>query len=117
MTDSAKKSATHETGEHDPLRRRKADGVDELATDPHIYRKHVCITDSRGFPTYHNLDPARIRVDATDGFIPLWAEGVTLRWRFQERGIRQYFADPEAAKTTIQALFGDAMAAWDDAAP
>jgi len=102
----------------DPFRLWKVDGAaDKPNTDPHVYQKHVCITDSRGYPTHRNRSPFDIRVDATDGFIPLWAEGVTLRWRFQERGIRQFFADPDAAKANIRSLFGEALAAWGDAAP
>jgi hypothetical protein len=118
MKDDSRKPTQPDAAQLDPLRPRKADGAGEkLDSDPHIYRKHVCITDARGFPTHRNQNPFVIRVDATDGFIPLWAEGVTLRWRFQERGMRQFFADPEAAKAKILHLFGEAVDAWGDAAP
>ena len=90
----------------------------ELRPDVHVYNNHVrCVTDSRGFETHRNRSPLEIRVDASDGFIPLWAENVTLRYRFQERSIRRYFDDPDAAKTEILKLFGEALDAWGDAVP
>jgi hypothetical protein len=61
---------------------------DEVAREQkdhvHVFGKGVvCNTDSRGFPTPQDRDPLDIVVDATEGFIPLWARDVTLRWRFQ----------------------------------
>jgi hypothetical protein len=41
----------------------------------------------------------------------LWAKDMTLRWRFQERSMR-FFEDPEAAKTAIKELLGEALLAW-----
>lgn len=84
----------------------------------HVHHGNViCITDSRGFETYRNRGPLEIRVDATDGFIPVWQEGMTLRWRFDERSIRRAFAEPAAAKERIRLLFGEALEKWGDAAP
>jgi hypothetical protein len=76
----------------------------------------LCDTDSRGHPTPGDLNPLDIVVDASEGFIPLWDQGVTLRWRFQQRSL-QIFQDPEAAATEIRQLFGEALLAWGDAAP
>jgi hypothetical protein len=92
-----------------PLRPKKTDASKVASKDVHVYNKHVlCVTDSRGFKTHHNRSSLEIRVDATDGFIPLWDEGVTLRYRFNKRSIQRYFEDPESAKTEILQLWGDA---------
>jgi hypothetical protein len=76
----------------------------------------VCDTDSRGYPTPQNRNPADLVVDASEGLIPLWAKDVTLRWRFQERSL-SVFVNPEAAAAAIRQLFGEALLAWGDAAP
>jgi hypothetical protein len=76
----------------------------------------VCDTDSRGYPTPGNRDPADLVVDASEGFVPLWAPEVMLRWRFQRRSL-SVFANPEAAAAGIRQLFGEALLAWGDAAP
>jgi hypothetical protein len=83
----------------------------------HVIRKGVlCGTEKRGQATRRDASPARIVVDASAGFIPLWAEGTTLRWRFQERSFRHY-EDPDAAKAYVEELFGRAVLAWGDAVP
>ncbi|MEV6493504.1 matrixin family metalloprotease, partial [Actinoplanes sp. NPDC051633] len=76
----------------------------------------VCDTDSRGYPTPQDRDPADLVVDASEGFIPLWARDVTLRWRFQQRSL-SVFVNPDAAAAAIRELFGEALLAWGDAAP
>lgn len=115
MKKATRKSAT----ESNDLSKSKNEDTESIAVaNEHVYNKDVvCITDTRGFPTHRNLTPLEIRVDASDGFIPLWAEGVTLRYKFRKRGILQHFGDLEAAKTKILTLFGEALVAWDDAAP
>lgn len=83
----------------------------------HMIRPGVrCATEKRGHATRRNLSPARIVVDASEGFIPLWSSGVSLRWRFQDRSML-YFEDPDAAQTAIEELFSDALLKWGDAAP
>ncbi|NUT01523.1 MAG: matrixin family metalloprotease [Sphingomonas sp.] len=59
---------------------------------------------------------AEIVVDASEGFLPLWAEHSTLRWRFNELSM-QAFADPAAAKRSLEALFLEAVGRWDTACP
>jgi hypothetical protein len=91
---------------------------DEIAQEQkdqvHVFGEGVvCNTDSRGYATPQDRDPLEIVVDATEGFIPLWARDVTLRWRFQERSL-SVFADPEAAKAGIRQLFGEALLAWGE---
>lgn len=118
MKDDHRRQGNSDGSRDDSLQPREIDSAaDKPSTDPHKYRKHVCITDSRGFATHRNRSPFDLRVDASDGFIPLWAENMTLRWRFQERGIRQFFANPDAAKARIRTLFGEALAAWGNAVP
>ena len=83
----------------------------------HVYGNHVvCATESRGYPTPGNRGETELRVDASQGFIPLWAKGVTLAWRFNENSML-VFDNPNSAENAIESLFSDALAAWGDAAP
>jgi hypothetical protein len=83
----------------------------------HVYgRRVVCDTDKRGYATPRGRSPLEIVVDASEGFIPLWAKDTTLRWRFQERSMSA-FEDPEATKTAIRKLLGEALLAWGNAVP
>jgi hypothetical protein len=87
--------------------------------EPHVHvygQRVICATDKRGHSTPRGLSPLEIVVDASQGFIPLWAKDVTLRWRFQERAMSA-FTDPRAAKAAIRRLLGEALLAWGDAAP
>lgn len=88
-------------------------------------RNVICVTDSLGAPKHEQLGAARARVgdrrfeivvDASEGFIPLWAEHSTLRWRFNAVSL-EAFQDPDAARAAIRTLFDDAVAAWDTACP
>jgi len=83
----------------------------------HVYGKRViCVTDSKGHPEPDNQDLFKIRVDSSDGFIPLWDKNVSLNWRFSKSFASQ-FKDPEAAKANIRSLLGEAIVAWKDACP
>ncbi|HUQ89412.1 MAG TPA: matrixin family metalloprotease [Vicinamibacterales bacterium] len=83
----------------------------------HVYgNEFVCDTDSRGFPTPRDRSIAEIVVDASEGFVPLWAKDTTLRWRFREASLK-VFANPAKAATEIRKLLGDALIAWADATP
>lgn len=101
-----------------PFRTRQAGEVGEArASLTHVYgKRRRCITDTRGFVTPDNLSMTELRVDTHSGFVPLWAPGVTLRWRFDERSMMA-FSDPGAAKAEIRSLFGEALVAWGNAAP
>jgi hypothetical protein len=96
---------------------RKKEGADR-ETEPliHIHHGIRCDTESRGYPTPRNKGPLDLWVDASEGFIPLWAKGTTLRWRFQERSINRY-EDPDGLKDVIKELMGEALMAWGDAVP
>jgi hypothetical protein len=76
----------------------------------------ICDTERRGHPQPKQLSPTELVLDATEGFIPLWARGTMLRWRFQERSMSA-FRDPAAAKLAIRQLMGEAVLKWGDAAP
>lgn len=110
----SKKTKTYKTA----LRFRDRDVAAEIRKDGvHIYaRGAVCNTDTRGYATPENRSPTELVVDASEGFIPLWDTDVTLRWRFQEQAMA-IFVNPDAAKTYIRALFGEALLAWGQAAP
>lgn len=76
----------------------------------------VCDTESRGHAEPQGKSRVEIVVDASEGFIPLWAKNTVLRWRFQERSMLS-FKNPTAAKKEIRKLLGEALAMWGDAAP
>jgi len=97
-----------------------ASSKEKSSSEPerHYYGKNsvLCDTDSRGHATPGGRSPLEIVLDASEGFIPLWAQGVTLRWRFQERSL-DIFRDPEQAKASTRELLAKALLAWGDAAP
>lgn len=108
----AKKSGTGRTAP-------KKSQAKAASGDEHVYCRSVrCITDARGYETHRNLSPTEIRVHETDGFIPLWAPGVTLRYRFRESSLTRYFKkDADAGREQLQDLFDAGLAEWGDAAP
>lgn len=67
----------------------------------------ICRTEARA----ERRSRERIVLDATDGFIPLWAKDQVLHWRFHEASLRR-FRDPQALKTTVRSLFAEAVMAW-----
>lgn len=83
----------------------------------HKYGKSViCETDGRGFATPGNRSPLEIRVDASEGFIPLWHRGVVLRWKFNATSLNN-FQDPNTVRSRVRRLLAEAMDAWGDSAP
>lgn len=98
----------------DPLRMNAK--RDRRSSNIHALNHGVCITDARGNARPENKSPWKIVLDASDGFIPLWAKDTVLRWRFQERSM-DVFADPEAAKVAIEGLVAHAVLEWGDAVP
>lgn len=83
----------------------------------HLLKKgFICDTESRGHETPENKSLTELVLDASEGFIPLWAPDVTLRWRFQERALNN-FAHPDAVKNAVRQLFGKALVKWGAAAP
>lgn len=76
----------------------------------------VCATGSRGHKTPQGRSPLEIVLEATEGYVPLWAWDMTLRWRFNEASM-QVFAHPELAKAELRKQFSEALLAWGAAAP
>ncbi|AXS42633.1 reprolysin-like metallopeptidase [Breoghania sp. L-A4] len=106
---------------------KKTLGQFDLATDTaardrlegvtHIYHGGArCETETRGYPNPKNRSPLELVLDATKGFIPLWDTDVTLNWRFQEQSLLA-FQDPEAVKSYMRDLLGEALLAWGNAIP
>jgi len=93
----------------------KPTGALARATDGHVQvigKGIICRTDYRPL----KRSPLKIVVDATDGFIPLWAENLVLRWKFNEASFAVY-QQPDALKARIRDLFSRAIAGWGDATP
>lgn len=83
----------------------------------HIYCGGArCETDNLGYATPENRSQLELVIEATNGFIPLWAHDVTLRYRFQEQSLLR-FQDPQAVKSHVRELLGSALLAWDYAVP
>ena len=91
--------------------------AEDMPADVHVIREGVvCETDKRGSARPGGSSLLEIVLDASNGFIPLWAPKTMLRWRFQEASLAR-FANPAAAKAGIETLFGEALLLWGDAAP
>src|SRR5687768_2634865 len=60
----------------------------------------ICDTDTRGYATPNNQSLFEAVV-GMGGFIPLWAPGTELRWRFQEQSLNMC-RNPEAVKTVLK---------------
>lgn len=91
------------------------------ARDPHIHlfgkdKRIVCDTEPRGYRLPENRSPLEHRLHSTEGIVPLWEQGQTLRWRFQERSLAK-FAHPEELKSYVRHMLGKALEAWGNAAP
>lgn len=97
--------------------REPQDLSDRLENLIHIYGNNiVCDTDKRGFKTPKNRNPLELVLDATEGFIPLWARNSILKWRFQERSFA-IFENPEQVKAVVRDLLTQGIMAWEDASP
>lgn len=91
------------------------------AREPHIHlfgkEKHiVCDTEPRGYRLPQNRSWLEHRLQTTEGIVPLWEQGHTLRWHFQERSLAK-FVRPDELKSYIRRLLGEALEKWGDAAP
>lgn len=111
-TDSAEAQTAY------PFRQREEEEpTTEEQTLVHVLKPGIiCDTDRRGHATPQGRSPLDIVVDASEGFVPLWASNTILRWRFRERSMI-YFANSAAAKAELRNLLGEAIWAWGTAAP
>lgn len=119
MSQAERKSAANGADESDPrFKLREREAAAKRARDQvHVYgRSVVCDTDSIGHALPGGRSHLELVVDASDGFIPLWAEGCTLRWRFNEASM-EAFEDASGAKSAIRELMAEALIQWGDAAP
>ena len=96
---------------------------EELVKDPtsgiHRYGDNgsfICATEATGHATPGDRSPLEIVLDASEGFIPLWAQYQILRWTFDEVSL-SYYKNPEEIKTYIRALLGEALMKWGTAVP
>jgi hypothetical protein len=102
----------------DPFRKRSAEDRHRATPDEFVYGDGiVCGTDHRGYATPNNRSLTELRVDASQGFIPLWARNMTLGWQFDESSIATYFENAPDAMNAIELLFSDAIGAWGDSVP
>lgn len=91
------------------------------AKEPHFHvfgkTMHiVCNTEPRGYRMPENRSLLEHRIHTTEGIVPLWEQGQTLRWHFQERSLSA-FARQEELKSYIRRLLGKALESWGNAAP
>ena len=69
----------------------KPDSPKGAESEVHVFgHKIVCDTEPRGHATPRGRSPLEIVVDASEGFIPLWARNSTLRWQFRESSMRAF---------------------------
>ena len=87
-------------------------------TGMHRYggEKFICATDASGHATPGDRSPFEIVVDASEGFIPLWAQHQVLRWTFDETAL-SYYKNSEEIKQYVRGLFGEALLRWGEAVP
>lgn len=106
--------------EGDPFELVSDEGLElepEPETGDHIIRTGIrCDTERRGSEVARDQSAMEIVLDASEGFVPLWAKGSTLRWRFRKRTLRA-FRQPKVAQAAIERLLGEAILAWGSAAP
>lgn len=76
----------------------------------------MCATEVRGHATPSGRSLTDLRLDASEGFVPLWDKNVFLNWRFRE-SILASRPDRNALKAKTRELLGAALVAWGDAAP
>ena len=116
MANSKHDPSQYEVPSESTRRREEFDaGYDGQNTHVYWDGKAVCRTDTRGDPEPGGRSPLELVVDATEGFIPLWDESVTLRWRFQEQSMG-IFVDPQQAKIYLRNLFGTSLLLWGEEA-
>ena len=101
-------------------KRKRSAGDSKAVVHPeiHVYGadSRVCLTNSKGRATPKNRSRAELVVDTHRGFVPLWSQGVTLRWRINEPSV-DLVEDSNRKRRSIRELFGEALLRWGDATP
>jgi hypothetical protein len=93
----------------DPFRRTDED--EDPGEHAHAAaRRFKCATDSQPQLSLEAV------LDATEGFIPLWAQGTVLRWRFNPETLAK-FEYPDAVRKEVRQLMTAGVDAWGSAAP
>ncbi|KAF9333064.1 hypothetical protein BG006_004052 [Podila minutissima] len=81
--------------------------------DHYFGKRRLCVTGERASEDdAPKVDPAAHQVGTT-GFIPLWAPGTVLHYRFNERSLRR----SGRTKEQILTIFNKALAQWGDSVP
>lgn len=112
---SAAKKAANKTNAS-RVRKVEKPGADADSRTHSLGKGFICDTEARGYARPQNRSPFEIVLDASEGFIPLWANDVTLHWRFRERAM-SHFPNPLTQKNEIRNLLGEALLAWGQAVP
>lgn len=118
----AKKRAATATKSATSLLALRSDDAKRSATQAIVHHYSInknkvrCDTDDRGYRTPGNRDLTSLVLDASDGFIPLWAPDCTLRWRYKQSSL-DAFQNPAAVKSEFEDLFSKALIKWGDAVP
>jgi hypothetical protein len=101
-------------GERDLFALKPEEELTKVMEDQvHVLKKGIiCMTDHRA----RKRSPLEIVLEATEGFIPLWAENQVLRWRFNMASL-SFFQRPDSIMSGVRDLIVEAVAAWGDAAP
>ena len=96
------------------LERKSESTFASAESEIHVYglKLNKCDTGSRGYATpKKNQSSTELVLGASEGFIPLWKEGVNLRWRFNP-SIYDYFENPNKAINGIRSLLADGLTEW-----
>jgi hypothetical protein len=111
---SSRTEAYRAEADGDLLARRDDDEMARVSErGVHVLGKRIiCATDYRA----RKRTRFEIVLEATDGFIPLWADNHVLRWKFNEPSLIP-FRNPQAIKSRIRELLAAGIAAWGAAAP
>lgn len=115
MDDTTKYTTREQGAEERDLLALRPEGELVRATEPQVHllgKGVICTTDYRP----RKRSPFEIVFDATEGFVPLWAQNLVLRWRFNTASL-SVFQQPESIMSRIRELLGKAITAWGDAAP
>lgn len=117
--DESEGGATRRAGQRGGRLTARKGEVDVHSTKSRVHkfgRDFVCRTNARGYATPGGRSPTELVLDATEGFIPLWEHGATLRWQFNQASLEP-FLYPNELQDYVRELMREAILAWDYASP